>query len=562
MPCADQHALNNIKVSRLQQMKVPIPKEAVTQIMNEYNCTEEQAAKAYLDAQDKANEAVKSFLAEQFGPGRLTDEKQQPRTFTPREIKEHLDKFVIGQEEYKKRLSIAAAYHFSMIKYLCEHPADGNDSKVNRFRKKNTIIAGPSGSGKTYCVEVLGDLLQVPTLIVDATDYTEAGFVGKSADDMIRELIDLAPGYNRKEQARFISQYGGLIFIDEIDKKAKDGALIGHDISREGFQRSVLKLVERKSVSINNPFSAASQIQDMIELQKKTQTNKLDSMVSTENILFILGGSFERSHDDLDSIVKKRLQHKGRVHDDGSVEIKGFAAEEKKNDQGKLLSYYKKAESEDFIKFGLLPELIGRSPIKAFVNLLSKNDLIRIMQETEDSILNQYKLEFKLFNIEVEFMPEAIEYVAEISENRKTGARALVSEWEKILTDFQFELPGSNFTALEVTRQLCEHPKDYLLKMLEKSPFVDFIDNFKKEYGIQLVLDKDVQNYLENYAHQNNIPISYLLKKFLSGASALNYMGIKEPFSITKEVLQDEKYFDKLFSRWYEKQKEKNLVKN
>lgn len=543
-------------------MKVPVPKEAVTQIMKEYNCSEEQAAKAYLDAQDKANEAVKSFLAEQFGPARFRDEQHKPRTFTPREIKDHLDKFVIGQEEYKKRLSIAAAYHFAMMKHLGEHPADGSDGKVNRFRKKNTIIAGPSGSGKTYCVEVLGDLLQVPTLIVDATDYTEAGFVGKSADDMIRELIDLAPGYNRKAQARFISEYGGLIFIDEIDKKAKDGTLIGHDISREGFQRSVLKLIERKSVSINNPYSAASQVQEMIDQQNKTKTSNQDSMVSTGNILFILGGSFERSHDDLDSIVKKRLQHKGRVHDDGSIEIKGFAAEAKNNGQGQLHNFYKKAESEDFIKFGLLPELIGRSPIRSFVNLLSKNDLIRIMQETEDSILNQYRLEFKLFNIDVDFSPAAVEYVAEISENRKTGARALVSEWEKILTDFQFELPGSNFTALEVTREMCEHPKDYLLKMLEKSPFVDFIDNFKKEYGIQLVLDQEVQNYLENYARQSCIPLSYLLKKVLSGASALNYMGVKEPFNITKDVVEDAKYFDKLFARWYENQKEKNAVKN
>lgn len=260
--------------------------------MNDYNCSEQQAAKAYLDAQDKANETVKAFLAERFGSSRPADDKHKPRIYTSIEIKDHLDKYVIGQEEYKKRLSIAAAYYFTMIMHLCENPADEEDGKVKRFRKKNTVIAGPSGSGKTYCVEILGDLLQVPTLIVDATDYTEAGFVGKSADDMIRELIDLAPGYNRKEQARFISQYGGLIFIDEIDKKAKDGALIGHDISREGFQRPVLKLIERKSVSINNPYSAASQIQEMMEQQRKTQASKQDSMVSTENILFILGGSF------------------------------------------------------------------------------------------------------------------------------------------------------------------------------------------------------------------------------------------------------------------------------
>jgi ATP-dependent Clp protease ATP-binding subunit ClpX len=446
-----------------------------------------------------------------------------------------------------------------MVKHLCDHP---DDKCVNRFRKKNTVIAGPSGSGKTYCVEVLGDLLQIPTLIIDATDYTEAGYVGKSADDMVRELIDLAPGSNRVNQAKFIGKYGGLIFIDEIDKKAKDGTSIGHDISREGFQRSVLKLIERKLVPINNPLSPASQIQEVMDRKAKTKENKQDQMVSTENVLFILGGSFERSHDGLESIVKKRLQHKGRVHEDGSVEIKGFASVEKINGNGKLPNYYKNAEADDFIRFGLLPELIGRSPIRTFVNLLSKNDLIRIMQETRDSILNQYKLEFKLFDIDLEFTPESVQYVAEISENRKTGARALVNMWENILTDFQFELPGSNFTDLKITRELCERPKDYLLKLLEKSPFVDYVESFKKEYGIELVLDEDVQKYLENYAHQNSIPISYVLKRFLTGASALNYMDIEGPFKITTDMIKDEKYFDKLFSRWYENQKIKNEIKN
>lgn len=535
-------------------MKIAIPKEALQQIMDDYNCSEEEAAKAFLDAQDSANEAFKAFLDKRFDSRRKTKDIPAPKIFTPKQIKEHLDKFVISQEEYKKRLAIAAAYHFAMIMYLREHP---DDASVIRFRKKNTVIAGPSGSGKTYCVEVLGDLLQVPALIIDATDYTEAGYVGKSVDDMIRELIDLAPGYNREEQARVISKYGGLIFIDEIDKKAKEGSVIGHDISREGFQRSLLKLIERKQVPINNPFSAASQIQEAIDRQRGVKTEKKESMISTENILFILGGSFQRSNDNLDAIVKKRLHHKGRLHENGSVEIMGFAGEEKKQGSGQLHNYYKEAEAEDFIKFGLLPELVGRSPIRTFVNLLSKNDLIRIMLGTEDSILHQYKLEFKLFGIDVEFTPDAVEYVAEFSENRDTGARALVSVWENILTDFQYELPGSNFARLEITEELCKRPKDILLKMLEKSPFLDFVENFKKEYGIELFLSEAVEQHLEQYAHEKNIQISEALKKLLSGASALNYMGIKEPFEITTEMVTDEKYFDKLFAAWYEKLKKK-----
>jgi ATP-dependent Clp protease ATP-binding subunit ClpX len=531
-------------------MKISIPKEALERIMADYGCTEQEAAKAFLDAQDRAEKAYHTCLAERFDRSRA-GASAAPRIFTPKEIKAHLDKYVIGQEEYKKRLSIAAAYHFAMIKYLSDHP---DQVSVKRFRKKNTLIAGPSGSGKTYCVEVIGDLLQVPTLIVDATDYTEAGYVGKSADDMIRELIDLAPGETRADQARFISRYGGLICIDEIDKKAKQGTVVGHDISREGFQRSVLKLIERKLVSIHNPLSPAGQIQEMISLGKGKKGPGTDNMVSTENILFVLGGSFERTQDNLESIVRQRIKHKGRVHEDGSVEIKGFAGAEEEPRTAQLANYYKKAEADDYITFGLLPELVGRSPIRTFVNLLSKNDLIRIMRDTEDSILHQYQLEFQLFDIEVTFTPAAVECVAEIAENRRTGARALVSVWENILTDFQFELPGSNFTSLQVTHELCLNPGDSLWAMLEKSPFVDFIENFKHEYGIELVMDDDLQTFIGQYAREKMMPVSETLKKLFLGASALNYMGVREPFKITREMVEDEKYFDKLFAGWYEEQ--------
>ena len=534
-------------------MKVSIPKEEIEKITATYKCTDEEATKAFLDAQEKARDAFNASLAEALEPRESSTDQAAPRIYTPKEIKTHLDKYLIGQEKYKKRLAIAAAYHFAMIKYLNEHKSHAS---VKRFRKKNTITAGPSGSGKTYCVEILGDLLQVPTLIVDATDFTEAGYVGKSADDMIRELIELAPGNSRQEQARFINRFGGLIVIDEIDKKAKESGLAGHDISREGFQRSVLKLIERKLVPIHNPLSPASQYQEMLNRNRGKKKEQVEQMISTENILFILGGSFERASDSLESIVKKRLRHSGRLHDDGSVEIVGFATEGRHAEKKPLENYYKAAEADDFIKFGILPELIGRSPIRTYVNLLSKNDLIRIMQDTEDSILNQYRLEFELFDIDLEFLPEAVAYVAEMAENRKTGARALVSAWENILTDFQFELPGSIFSKLKVTRNLCERPNDFLLKMLQRSPFVDFVDYFKREYGIDIVLDEAVQKFIETYAEQQHLQITEVLRKLSLAASALNYMGVQSPFLITKEMIQDETYFDRLFTRWYENQKD------
>jgi len=288
-------------------MKKEIPLEKLEKIQNEFNCSKEDAIQAYLYAGVRAEEAFDNELNTLLGNKNNADEII--KIYSPSEIKQYLDKFVIGQELYKKRLSIASAYHFAMVKYISENP---NENIVKRFRKKNTLTAGPSGSGKTYSIEVLGDLLQVPTLLVDATDYTEAGFVGKSADDMIRELIDLAPGNNRIEKAKYISIYGGLIFIDEFDKKAREPGYTGHDISRVGFQRSVLKLIERKQVSIDSPNSPAAQIKEMMNKKNKIQNN--DNMISTENILFILGGSFDRINNNLESIIENRIIHKNYLY--------------------------------------------------------------------------------------------------------------------------------------------------------------------------------------------------------------------------------------------------------
>ncbi|MCJ8345145.1 AAA family ATPase, partial [bacterium] len=272
-------------------MKISIPRETLDKIMKDFGVSEEKATRLYLSAFDDAEsffwDAIEEKMADE---GISSIKKGSIQLYTPREVKAFLDKYIIGQEEYKKRIAIASAFHFSMIKIM-----RSKDHGLRRFRKKNTLIAGPSGSGKTYCIEVLGDLIDVPTLIVDATDYTEAGYVGKSADDMIRELIDMAPGATKKEQAQYINKNGAIVFIDELDKKAREGSG-GHDISREGFQRANLKLIERKHVSIENPMSPSAQIQDMMDKQRG-KGNRQDNVISTENILFILGGSFQRGTD-------------------------------------------------------------------------------------------------------------------------------------------------------------------------------------------------------------------------------------------------------------------------
>lgn len=531
-------------------MRVSIPRETLEKIKNDYGVSEEKATRLYLSAFDDAESYFWRIIDEQMREEGVANSKEGDLSLhTPKEIKVFLDKYVIGQEEYKKRIAIASAFHFAMVELM----RSTKDHGLKRYRKKNTLIAGPSGSGKTYCIEVLGDLLDVPTLIVDATDYTEAGYVGKSADDMIRELIDMAPGSTRQEQAGFISRHGGIIFIDELDKKAREGG-IGHDISREGFQRAILKMIERKFISIENPMSPSAQIQDLMERQKGGK-RKQENMISTENILFIMGGSFQRPQDSLEQIIKKRLSRKaGTVDEYGNLVVSGFQTHSESKDTQDYKNLQKDAQEEDYIHFGIIPELVGRTPIRSYVNALSKNDLVRIMNDTEDSLLKQYQLEFKSFQIDLQFTDDAIEYVAERAERNKTGARALIGVWEDILTDFQYELPGTPHRHLLIDRNVCEAPKDYLLKLLSRSPFEHFCEMFHTEHGIRLIFDADAEEYVQIYAKNGHIQVSEALKILLTGASALNYMGYCGQFEITREMLEDPRYFDSLYVQWHEEQ--------
>ncbi len=544
---------------KIDPTHVEVPKEEIDRIVERFGCTQDEAVRSWLNARNAGEEAFRAAIRSQLGEGEKYEIPEIP-LHTPAQIKAHLDRYVIGQEDYKKRLSIAAAYHFAVVKALREGHA--GPKRVKRFRKKNTLICGPSGSGKTYSAEILGDFMSTPTLVIDATDYTEAGYVGKSADDMIRELIQMAPGESKGEKAQYIEQNGGIIFIDEMDKKAKDGKVIGHDISREGFQRAVLKLIERKQISVEDPMSPAGQISEMMNQQKKMfggggNTPSTSGTVSTENILFILGGSFARTHDDLESIVKKRLERgAGRFKEDGSVTVTGFVSNRASRDDNPR-NYFKEADADDYIEFGVIPELVGRAPVRTYVNALSKNDLIRIMTETEDSVLEQYRFEFSLFGVDLSFDEQALLWIAGQAENRKTGARALISVFEDILTEFQFELPGSPFKELNVTREICESPKDALLKLMERSPFADFVDKFQRDHGVEMRFEASAEKLVKQYAEEKGLSLTAAIAAKLVGASALNYMDWQGTFPVTPEVVEDPTYFDKLFVKWRQEKLDK-----
>jgi ATP-dependent Clp protease ATP-binding subunit ClpX len=444
----------------------------------------------------------------------------------PEELEAYLDGFIVKQDQAKAVLGTKVCTHFNRINFLNNDAGKKKALGVGMI-KNNVLMIGPTGVGKTYMIKLIAQKLGVPFVKGDATKFSETGYVGGDVEDLVRDLV-----YEANEDIDLAEN--GIIYIDEIDKIASARNIIGHDVSRTGVQRALLKPMEETDVDIKVPHDPVSQIQ-AIEHYRRTG-KKEKKMVNTKNILFIMSGGFG----DLTEIIKKRLQSQGI----------GFEADVRSTEiPWEIL---KEVRAQDLIEFGFESEFIGRLPVIVVFDELTKEDLIEILKNPNNPIILSKRQDFRAYGIDIKFEEQALAKIAELAAREKTGARGLVSAIEKVLIPFEKALPSTDIKELLVTPELVDNPEGELLLLRQNPDAPKRLERFQR--GAQEELE-DIKTFVRKkapeFSHKSGMEIyekriELIAELFLRTISDVN-TAFEDFLQMSRQIREEEtSLFNKL----------------
>ncbi len=414
----------------------------------------------------------------------FSHKKKNPINFDlkPEDLIAYLDQFIIKQDLAKQILSTKVCTHFNRIRY--QKSDKGKSLNLSGGIKNNVLMLGPTGVGKTYIIKLIAKKLGVPFVKGDATKFSETGYVGGDVEDLVRDLVRESD--NDLERAEH-----GIIYIDEIDKIASSGNLIGADVSRAGVQRALLKPMEETDVELKVPHDPISMIQEVEQFRKTGKREKRS--INTKNILFIMSGAFGG----LDDIIKKRT----------STQKIGFGSPAKASQSTSRM--IKQVKAEDLINYGFESEFVGRLPVKAVFERLKEKDLLKILQAPNNPVLLNKKIDFATYGITIKFSNDALELLAKRAYEENTGARGLVSVIEQVLIPFETKLPSTNIKRFPVTVAVIENPEHNLSKWLTEKTDSHRLETFN---AIMRENKQAIIMYLNNnrgiITHQHALPLS------------------------------------------------------